>query len=466
MNENEQELRKENKMGVMPVNRLLISVSAPIMLSMLVQALYNVVDSLFVSRISENAFNAVSLAFPIQSLMIAVAVGTGVGVNAFLSRSLGQKNYEKVNLTATNGIFLCLCGYVVFAVLGAIFSRTFFEVQTDVAEIVEGGADYMWICTVFSVGLFAQIIMERLLQATGRSVWSMATQMLGALLNIILDPIFIFVMDMGVAGAAVATVVGQLAGMLFGIYLNLKKNPDIKISFRGFRPNGAIIRSIYAVGIPSIIMQSINAVVIFALNQILIAFTTTATAVLGAYFKLQSFVFMPVFGLNNGLVPIVAYNFGAKKPDRMVKAVKLGVTYSVSIMALGFLLFLLAPEALLRIFDASPYMLEIGVPAMRILSMSFIPAGFGIIASGMFQALGHGVMSLVESMVRQVVLLLPMAWLLAQLGRVELVWLAFPLASFAAVLVSAVLIFRIHRREVRPLFREVERQQAANDMEN
>lgn len=455
MNENQENQRTENKMGVMPVNRLLISVSAPIMLSMLVQALYNVVDSLFVSRISENAFNAVSLAFPIQSLMIAVAVGTGVGVNAFLSRSLGQKDYEKVDLTAMNGIFLSLCGYAVFAVLGAFFSHVFFAVQTDVPEIVEGGTAYLRICTVFSVGLFAQIIFERLLQATGRSVWSMATQMLGALINIILDPIFIFVLDMGVTGAAVATVLGQAAGMLSGIYLNLKKNPEIKLSFKGFRPNGAIIRSIYAVGIPSIVMQSINAVVIFGLNQILIAFTTTATAVLGAYFKLQSFVFMPVFGLNNGLVPIVAYNFGAKKPDRMVKAVKLGMLYSVTIMALGSCLFLFLPGPLLKIFDASPYMLEIGIPAMQILSLSFIPAGFGIISSGMFQALGHGIMSLMESLIRQVVVLLPVAWLLAQFGKVGLVWLAFPLASATSVLVCIFLLIRIHHREVRPLIQEV-----------
>ena len=311
-------------MGVLPVSKLLVTISVPIMLSMLVQALYNVVDSIFVSRVSENALNAVSLAFPVQNLMIAVATGTGVGINALLSKSLGEKRFERANLTASNGVFLGLCSAAVFAVLGALFSRAFFQVQTDVAEIVEGGTEYIRICTVFSFGIFTAISIERLLQATGKTIYSMITQMVGAVINIIFDPIFIFALDMGVAGAAWATVLGQVAGAFLGVYFNAKRNTEITLSFKGFRPNGQIIRRIYSVGVPSIIMASIGSVMTFGMNKILIGFTTTATAVFGVYFKLQSFVFMPVFGMNNGLVPLVAYNFGARNPERIVKAVKQG----------------------------------------------------------------------------------------------------------------------------------------------
>ena len=438
-------------MGVLPVNKLLVSMSVPIMLSMLVQALYNIVDSVFVSRLSENALNAVGLAFPVQNLMIAVATGTGVGINALLSKSLGEKKFERANLTASNGVFLGVCSAAVFALLGALFSRTFFLVQTDVAEIVDGGAAYIQVCTVCSFGLFIAISIERLLQATGRTVYSMITQMVGAVINIIFDPIFIFGLGMGVVGAAWATVLGQVAGAALGVWFNARRNPEITLSFRRFRPSGDIIRRIYSVGIPSIIMASIGSVMTFGLNKILIGFTTTATAVLGVYFKLQSFVFMPVFGLNNGMVPIVAYNFGARKPERMVKTVKLSVLYAVGIMVLGFAAFQLLPGPLLSIFEASDYMLSIGETALGVISFHFLLAGFSIVASSTFQALGHGVLSLVISLVRQLVVLLPAAWLLSLSGRLELVWWAFPLAELFSAALCAVFLRYVYRKEIVPL---------------
>ena len=438
-------------MGVLPVNKLLVSMSVPIMLSMLVQALYNIVDSVFVSRLSENALNAVGLAFPVQNLMIAVATGTGVGINALLSKSLGEKNFERANLTASNGVFLGVCSAAVFALLGALFSRTFFLVQTDVAEIVDGGAAYIQVCTVCSFGLFIAISIERLLQATGRTVYSMITQMVGAVINIIFDPIFIFGLGMGVVGAAWATVLGQVAGAALGVWFNARRNPEITLSFRRFRPSGDIIRRIYSVGIPSIIMASIGSVMTFGLNKILIGFTTTATAVLGVYFKLQSFVFMPIFGLNNGMVPIVAYNFGARKPERMVKTVKLSVLYAVGIMVLGFAAFQLLPGPLLSIFEASDYMLSIGETALGVISFHFLLAGFSIVASSTFQALGHGVLSLVISLVRQLVVLLPAAWLLSLSGRLELVWWAFPLAELFSAALCAVFLRYVYRKEIVPL---------------
>lgn len=445
---------QENKMGVLPVNRLLVSMSVPIMLSMLVQAMYNIVDSVFVSRISENALNAVGLAFPVQNLMIAVATGTGVGINALLSKSLGEKRFDRANLAASNGVFLGICSAVVFAVLGALFSRTFFMVQTDVAEIVEGGAAYIRVCSVCSFGIFIAITVERLLQATGKTIYTMITQMLGAVINLIFDPIFIFVFGMGVVGAAWATVLGQVIGAALGIYFNTTKNTEITLTLRGFRPNGEIIRRIYAVGVPSIIMASIGSVMTFGLNKILISFTTTATAVFGVYFKLQSFVFMPVFGLNNGMVPIVAYNFGARKPDRMIKTVKLAIVYATCIMLLGMAVFQLLPAALLGFFDASDYMLEIGVPALRTISLSFLFAGFIIVSSSFFQALGHGGLSLTLSLVRQLIVLLPTAWLLSLSGRLGLVWLAFPIAEIFTVILAVILLTYAYRKEIKPLLAE------------
>ena len=441
MEEKELNPQQENKMGVMPVNRLLVSMSVPIMLSMLVQALYNIVDSVYVSHISENALNAVSLAFPVQNLMIAVATGTGVGINALLSKSLGQKNFERANLTASNGMFLAVCSYAVFAVAGALFSRQFFLVQTDVAEIVDGGAIYILICTVGSLGIFIQITLERLLQSTGKTIYSMITQMAGALTNIILDPVFIFSCGMGVAGVA----------CVLSYYFNAKKNTEISLKLRGFRPDWGIIRRIYSVGLPSIAMASIGSVMTFCLNKILIAFTTTATAVLGAYFKLQSFVFMPIFGMNNGMVPIVAYNFGAKKPERMLSTIKLGILYAVGIMLLGVTAFQLGAGLLLSIFEASDYMLEIGVPALRTISLHFVFAGFCIVSSSTFQALGHGMLSLIISLVRQLVVLLPAAWLLSLAGRLELVWWAFPIAEIVSLAMCAVFLRYVYKKEILPM---------------
>ena len=453
--ETEHKAQPENKMGTMPVNRLLVSISVPMMISMLVQALYNVVDSMFVSRISEDALSALSLAFPAQNLMIAVATGTGVGINALLSKSLGEKNQERANQTADHAVFLALCSYVVFAVLGALFSRTFFEMQTDIETIIDYGTEYLAICTVFSFGLFGQIAFERLLQSTGKTFYTMITQGLGAIINIIFDPIFIFGMfglpKMGVAGAAIATVMGQIIAFFLAVWFNQARNHEIQLNPRKFRVNPRIIKRIYAVGVPSIIMASISSVMTFGMNKILIAFTSTATAVFGVYFKLQSFIFMPVFGLNNGLVPIVAYNFGARKPERITKVIRLGVMYAVGIMLIGLVIFQTIPDLLLLIFDASDNMLAIGVPALRIISLSFLFAGYAIICSSFFQAMGHGMLSLWVSVLRQLVVLLPLGYIFARMGGLSWVWVSFPVAEIVSLVVSTIFLRHIYRKEIVPL---------------
>ena len=450
----------ENKMGVMPENRLLLNMAIPIMISMLVQALYNVVDSWFVSKISQDALNAVSLAFPVQNLMIAVNVGTGVGINALLARSLGQGDREKVNRSAVNGVFLAAVSCLVFVILGFTCSRLFYSVQTDIPGIVDYGEDYLTIVCGVSMGLFGAVTMERLLQATGRTFYTMIAQAAGALTNIILDPILIFGLGpfprMEVAGAALATVIGQFLGCGVSVFFNVTRNPDIKMSFKGFRPHLPTIKEIYSVGLPSIVMQSIGSVMVFGMNQILIAFTDTATAVFGVYFKLQSFFFMPVFGLNNGMVPIVAYNYGARKPDRMIKTIKLSVMYATILMVIGFLVFQLFPAPLLDLFrseeDAAGDLIAIGVPALRIISYSWLLAGFGIVAGSVFQALDHGVLSLTTSLVRQLVVLLPAAFLLARLFQnLDLVWLAFPFAELFSCALCAVFMRRVYRRDILPL---------------
>lgn len=449
------EQMEENKMGVMPVNRLLLTMSVPIMISMLVQALYNVVDSIFVAQLSEDALNAVSLAFPMQNLMISVATGTGVGISALLSKSLGEHDTERVQRAARNGVFLALVSFVVFAVIGLFFSRTFFELQTDIPAIVDGGTQYLLICTLLSFGLFGQICFERLLQSTGKTFYTMITQGLGAILNIIFDPLFIFGIGpfpkMGVAGAAAATVLGQIVAFIVSIFINHAKNPEIQLSFKGFRPHGATIARIYAVGVPSIIMASISSVMTFGMNKILISFTSTATAVFGVYFKLQSFVFMPVFGLNNGMVPIIAYNFGARKPDRMKKTFTLAVVYATLIMVLGFAVMQLAPNLMLSFFNASDKMLEIGVPALRIISISFLLAGVSVICSSFFQALGHGMLSLWISVVRQLFVLLPVAYVLSRIGGLSTVWWAFPVAEVVALILCVVFLRYAYRKEIHPL---------------
>ena len=448
-------MEKENKMGTQPVNRLLISMSVPMMISMLVQALYNVVDSMFVSRINENALTAVSLAFPAQNLMIAVAVGTGVGINALMSKSLGEKNFDRVNRTASNAVFLAACSYLVFALLGLFFSRLFFLSQIQVEEIVDYGTDYLQICTLCSFGMFGQITFEKFLQSTGKTFYTMLTQGLGAIINIIFDPIFIFgyfgFPKMGVAGAAAATVMGQILAFFLAVFLCLTRNHEVHMSFRGFRPSGRIIRLIYAVGMPSIVMSAISSVMTFGMNKILVTFSSTATAVFGVYFKLQSFVFMPIFGLNNGMVPIVAYNYGARKPERITAAAKLSILYAVCIMLIGLAVFQFFPEQLLRIFEASDNMLAIGIPALRIISINFIFAGYGVISSSLFQALGHGMLSLWVSLLRQLVFLLPAAFLLSLLGEVGYVWLAFPISEVASVIFSTVFLRHVYRKEILPL---------------
>ena len=453
-------MQQENKMGVMPVNRLILTMSLPMILSMLVQALYNIVDSMFVSRLSENALTAVSLAFPAQNLMIAVATGTGVGVNAALSRSLGERNFDRANKIANHAVFLAIASYAVFAVLGLFFSRQFFLWQTDIEEIVDQGTDYLRICTLFSFGLFLEIACERLLQSTGKTIYSMYTQGLGAIINIIFDPIMIFGLfgfpKMGVAGAAAATVFGQILAAVLGIFLNKTRNQEIHVSFRGFRPNSEIIRHIYSVGIPSIIMSSIGSVMTFGMNKILIGFTSTATAVFGVYFKLQSFVFMPVFGLNNGTVPIIAYNYGAAKPDRILKTLKLAICYAVGIMLIGFAVFQLLPDKLLLIFEASENMLSIGVPALRIISVSFLFAGYCIVCSSMFQALGHGLLSLLVSVFRQLLVLLPSAFLLSKIGGLDLVWYSFPIAEICSIFFSTYFLRHVYKKEIEPLKRRGE----------
>lgn len=451
----EKELQpQENKMGVMPVPKLLMTMAVPMIISMLVQALYNIVDSVYVSRLSENALTAVSLAFPVQNLMISVATGTGVGINALLSKSLGEKHFDRANKAAVNGVFLGACSYVVFAILGLTLSHFFFAVQTDIAEIVDGGAAYLTICAACSIGVFMQVTFERLLQATGNSFYAMICQAAGAVINIIFDPICIFTLGMGVAGAAVATVFGQLVGCGLGIYFNIAKNKEIHLHFRGFRPDGDVIRRIYTVGVPSIIMSSIGSVMTFCMNQILIAFTETAATVFGVYFKLQSFIFMPIFGLNNAMVPIVAYNYGARKPDRMIHTFKLSVVSATGIMFIGVALFEGCPDLLLGFFNPSEQMLEIGRTALRIIGVHFLIAGTCIVCSSVFQALGQGVQSLIISLVRQLFVLLPAAWLLARTGRLALVWWAFPIAEVVSLILCMIFLRRVYVRDIKPMVRE------------
>ena len=432
---------RENKMGTMPIGRLLANMAAPMMVSMLFQALYNIVDSVFVARLSQDAMNAVSLAFPLQTLCIAFSVGTGVGMNALLSRSLGEKNQEAANRAAGTGLFLTLCTAAFFAVLGLTLALPFFLFQTDNAQIVSYGRDYVMICVGGSIGLFLQVYGERLLQSTGRTSLSMISQIAGAACNIVLDPIMIFGLlgfpRLEVAGAALATIIGQLVGAGLGLYLNWKKNPEVQLHRRDIRAHRATVAEIYAVGIPSIIMQSIGSVMTFGMNKILISFTEAATAVFGAYFKLQSFIFMPCFGLNNAMVPIVSYNYGARKSDRVKKTVRLTTLTAIGIMCIGCALFELIPDTLLGLFSPTDEMLAIGKTALRTIGIHFPFAGFCIIAGSACQALGRPIYALINSVCRQIVVLLPAAYLLSLTGRLELVWLAFPIAEIASVILNA-----------------------------
>ena len=445
----------ENKMGVMPIKRLVLSMSLPMMISMLVQALYNVVDSYFVAKISEDALTAVGMAFPFQNLMIAVSVGTGVGVNALLSRSLGAKDQETANRSAENGVLLAAISSVVFMAIALLFAQPFFELQKATPEIARQGAAYLRICGGLSFGIFLEVMFERLLQSTGRTFYTMITQGVGAVINIVMDPVLIFGLGpfpkMGVAGAAAATVLGQIVAAILALVFNIACNHDIQPTLKGFQPSGRIIRQIYSVGVPTIVLNSISSIMTFGMNLILISFTSTAVAVFNVYFKLQSFVFMPVFGLNNGLVPIVSYNYGARKKKRLVEAVRFGALLAVGIMLVGLAVIQFFPAPILGIFEASADMLRIGVPALRIISLCFVFAGFNVICSSTFQALGSGVLSMFISIIRQLVVLLPAAFLLSLTGNLDLVWLAFPIAEVAAVCLSVAFLRHTFRTVVDPL---------------
>lgn len=445
----------ENKMGIMPIGKLVFQMSLPMMLSMLVQALYNIVDSVFVARISENALTAVSIAFPIQNLMIAVITGTGVGINALLSMRLGEKNQKDVNLAATNGIFLGFCSYLLFLVIGLTVVKPYFLSQTDNLEIVEYGVQYMKICLILSFGLFIGITMDRLLQSTGRTFYTMISQLTGAITNIILDPILIFGLlgfpKLGIAGAAYATVIGQIAGCCVSVYFNFRKNPDIHLKLKGFRPNPRIIGQIYKVGVPSILLASIGSVMTYTMNLILASFTTTAVAVFGVYFKLQSFIFMPIFGMNNSIVPIIAFNYGARKKERILKTMKLAVLIFLCLMTLGTLIFQLIPEFLLGFFDASPEMLSIGVPALQRISWHFPIAAICIMLVSTFQALGNGVISMIISFVRQLIVLVPCAYFFSLTGNVNNVWWSFVIAEIVALIISVMFMYGVYNKHLKEL---------------
>ena len=449
-------MERENIMGTMEINPLLVKLSVPMMISMLVQALYNVVDSVFVSWVSEEALTAVSLAFSLQNMMIAVGVGTGVGVNAMLSKSLGEKNQRRANATAENGIFLSLCSFVVFLVIGLTCIKPYFYAQTSDDAIALQGIRYLSVCCIFSLGLFTQTMGEKLLAATGRTQLSMISQLVGAVVNIILDPIFIFGYCgealSGTTGAAVATVIGQICGAGMTLYFNTRKNPDIQLDFKGFRPSAKAIGRIYTVVLPSIAMQCVGSLMTFGMNLILMAFSSTAVAVFGVYFKLQSFVFMPIFGLNNGMVPIISYNYGARRPERVRKTIRLAVCYAEGIMVLGFCIFEFFPGQVLGLFSASQAMLTIGIPAMRIICLHFLLAGTSIVLSSVFQALGNGLFSLIVSVCRQLFVLLPAAWLLARTGSVNNVWWAFLIAEVVSLLLSLAFFARINKTVIAPLY--------------
>ena len=448
-------MSQENKMGTMPVKRLLVTMSLPMIISMLVQALYNIVDSVFVSMINQAALTAVSMAFPIQNLLIAVSAGTCVGVNALLSRSLGERNAKNANLAAVNGLFLAFVSFLFFALFGIFGARFFFESQTDNPVIIEYGIQYLQIVCIFSFGLFGEMMFERILQSTGQTFYCMITQGTGAIINIILDPILIFgllgVPAMGIRGAAAATVFGQIVAMVLAAMLNHTKNKDVRISFKGFSPHKRTISIIYQVGVPSIIMQSISSVMTFGLNKILISFSETAVAVFGVYFKLQSFIFMPIFGLNNGMIPIIAYNYGARNKKRIMETVRLSIGIAVGIMLIGLAVFQLMTPQLLMLFQADADMLSIGVPALRIISLSFLFAGYCIIVGSVFQAMGNGVYSLIISVARQLVCILPLAYFFAQVFGLHAVWYSIPLAEITSVVLSSILFRKIYVEKIKPL---------------
>ena len=454
----QKETLQENKMGVMPVGKLLVNMALPMIISMLVQAFYNIVDSVYVSQVSESAVTALSLAFPVQNMQIGFAVGVGVGVNALLSQSLGRKNQESVNWAAGQGVFLALVATALFMLFGFFGVRPYYTMQSTVAETVEGGIAYTSICCIFTVGIFIQVLCERLLQATGRAMQTMILQGTGAIINIILDPVFIHgwwgMPKMGVAGAAVATVIGQCTGAVLGIYLNLRHNPEVHLHVKFMKPNWKVIAPILEVGIPSVVMNGIGSVMNFGMNQILQGFNEVATGVFGIYYKLQSLFFMPLFGINNATISILAFNYGARKPKRIVHTLKLATAVAVCIMLVGLAVFQLFPQALLGIFNPTEEFLAIGVKALRILCLPFPVAAICIALGASFQALGKGSYSTIVSLCRQLIVLLPVAYLLSLTGDVHNVWWSFPIAEVMSALVTGLLFGRLYRRKVKPLFED------------
>ena len=447
---------RENKMGVMPVGKLLVNMALPMIISMLVQALYNVIDSIYVSQVSESAVTALSLAFPVQNLQIGFAVGIGVGVNSLLSKSLGQRNQEAANRAAGNGIFLMLIVTVGFVLFGIFGVRPYYEMQSTVTETVEGGISYTAICCIGTLGVFMGILCERLLQATGRTMHTMITQSTGAIVNIILDPILIHgwlgLPAMGITGAAIATVIGQWTSGLLALYFNIRFNSDLHLNIKYLKPEAATIGQILTVSVPSIIMNGIGSFMNFSMNQILQGFSETATSVFGIYFKIQSFFFMPLFGINNATISIIAFNYGARRPDRIVKTLKISVGAALVLMFTGLAVFQLAPDLLLNLFNPSEDFLRMGRVALRTISWSFPIAAVCISLSSCFQALGNGIYSTITSICRQMLVLLPVAYLLSLSGDVNKVWLAYPIAELASGTVTAILFTRIFRQKIKPLF--------------
>ena len=452
---------RDNKMRTMPVGKLLFTMALPLAISMLVQAFYNVVDSVYVSRVSESAVTALSLAFPIQNLMIGFATGVGVGMNALLSKSLGEGNRERANKAAGNGIVLSVACVLMFMLFGFVGARPYYAMQSDVAETVNGGASYIGICSIWCLGIFIEIIGERLLQASGRTVYTLFTQGTGAVLNIILDPLFIFgfaplgIAPMGIAGAAVATVIGQWVAAILSIIFNLTKNPDVQLGLKYCRPDPYIVKKIMAVGIPSIIMMAIGSVMNFGMNQIFLRFKEygeTAAGVFGIYFKLQSFVLMPLFGINNASISIIAYNYGARQPKRITGNLKCALGAAMGIMLLGLAAFQLLPDQLLGIFNPSDTFLDLGRSALRVVSLHFPLAAVGIALSASFQAMGNGIYSTIVSLMRQLVVILPAAYLLSLTGNVHAVWWAFPIAEIVSTATSLFFYSRIYRQKIKPLF--------------
>lgn len=445
---------KQNKMGIAPIPKLIVSMSLPAMFSMLVQALYNIIDSMFVAQLGESALTSVSLAFPVQTLMIAVAVGTGIGINSLVSRRLGERRREEASRAATHGLLLAIFSSLVFALLGLTLTQTFFQAFTDNQTVLQMGCDYTYVVTIFSFGMMIEIGLEKTLQATGNMIYPMLFQLSGAVINIILDPIFIFgkfgVPALGVRGAAVATVIGQIASMVFAVVVIIVKKHEVHISFRNFKFKWRTVKEIYAVGFPSIIMQSIMAFLVTMLNTILISFSEAAVSVLGVYYKLQSFVFMPVFGLTHGVLPIIGYNYGAGNKKRLLSALRLGTLIAACIMTVGTVLFLAIPDKLLMIFNASPQMLEIGVPALRIISICFIPAAVDILFSTFFQGVGMGFKSLIVSIMRQLVVILPAAYLLSKIG-LGYTWYAFPIAEIISLVLGGIFFWTTYRSKIRNL---------------